>query len=129
MVLVFSIEMAEDKGPWAGELPGGEGELAGSESGLAEAVELLRSKGLNNREIVKEILKRDVNASLDELSQILSMAKTELGLIKGPISKAAKKAAEKPKVGEKGRRGGPIRAFTFFKAISAYVSPPSHFSG
>jgi hypothetical protein len=30
-----------------GELPGGEGGLAGSESGLAEAVELLRS----NREI------------------------------------------------------------------------------
>lgn len=99
--------MAEDKVPWAGELPSSEGGLPGSESGLAEAVELLRSKGLNNREIVKEILKRDINVSLDELSQILSMEKTELGLIKGPISKAAKKAAEKLKAGEKGEGGAP----------------------
>lgn len=107
MILVFLIEMAEDKGAWTGELPRDEGGLPGSESGLAEAVELLRSKGLNNREIVKEILKRDINVSLDELSQILSMEKTELGLIKGPISKAAKKAAEKLKAGEKGEGGAP----------------------
>jgi len=107
MVLVFSIEMAEDKGPWAGELPGGEGELAGSESGLAEAVELLRSKGLSNRDIVKEILKRDINVSLDELSQLLGMTKTELGMIKGPISRSAKGAAKKLKAGEKGEGGAP----------------------
>jgi hypothetical protein len=41
MVLVFLIEMAEDKEKWLGELPGGEGGLVGSESGLAEAVEPL----------------------------------------------------------------------------------------
>jgi hypothetical protein len=36
MVLVFSIEMAEDRGKWLGELPGGGGELAESESRLAD---------------------------------------------------------------------------------------------
>jgi len=41
MVLVFLIEMAENRCKWFGELPGGGGGLAGSESGLAEAVELL----------------------------------------------------------------------------------------
>jgi hypothetical protein len=46
------------------------------------------------------MLKRDINASLDELPQILPMEKTELGMIKGPISKAAKKAAEKLKAVE-----------------------------
>jgi hypothetical protein len=38
------------------------------------------------------------------------MMKTELGMIKGPLSRAAKgaaKKAEKQKAGEKGRRGGP----------------------
>jgi len=41
MVLVFLIEMAEDRGPWNGELPGRGDGLPGSESGLAEAIELL----------------------------------------------------------------------------------------
>jgi hypothetical protein len=71
--------MAEGKEPWMGDLPGGGGELADSESGLPEAVTLLRSKGLSNRDMVKEILKRDINASLDELAQLLGMMKTELG--------------------------------------------------
>lgn len=97
--------MAEDRGPWAGELPSGEGGLPGSESGLAEAVELLRSRGLSNRDVVKEILKKDINVDLDELSQLLGMTKMELGMIKGPISKSAKKAAEKLKSGEKGEGG------------------------
>jgi len=58
------------------------------------------------------MLKRDINASLADLAQLLGMTKTELGMtktelgmIKGPISKAAKKAAEKLKAGEKGRGG------------------------
>jgi hypothetical protein len=62
---------------------------------------------MSNRDIVKEILKRDITASLADLAQLLGMTKTELGMIKGPISKSAKKAAEKLKAGEKGRRGGP----------------------
>jgi hypothetical protein len=46
------------------------------------------------------MLKRDINASIDELAQLLGMMKTELGMIKGPLSKSAKKAAEKLKAGE-----------------------------
>jgi hypothetical protein len=60
------------------------------------------------------MLKIAINASPDELPQvlpmgcqILSMGKTGLRLIKRPISKAAKKAAEKLKAGEKGEGGAP----------------------
>jgi hypothetical protein len=42
----LAIEMAEGKEPWAGELPEGEGGMPGSESGLAEAVELLPVRDL-----------------------------------------------------------------------------------
>ena len=38
--------MAEDKGPWMGDLPGDEGGLPDSESGLPEAVELLPVRDL-----------------------------------------------------------------------------------
>jgi hypothetical protein len=54
------------------------------------------------------MLKRDINANLAELAQLLGMMKTELGMIKGPLSRAAKgaaKKAEKQKAGEKGEGG------------------------
>ena len=53
------------------------------------------------------MLKRDINVSLADLAQLLGMTKTELGMIRGPISKSAKKAAEKLKAGEKGIGGSP----------------------
>ena len=81
----------------------------GSESGLAEAVKLLRGKGMDPAQIAREIFIRDINVDIGELSEQLGMDRMALGRIKGPLSKTkkkeereAKEATEKEEKGEGG---------------------------
>ena len=69
------------------------------------------------------MLKRDINASLADLAQLLGMTKTELGMIRGPISKSAKKAAEKLKAGEKSIGGPPSGPLPSSRHLSARFTP------
>jgi len=77
----------------------------GTEVELEQRVKEFKDEGLQPKEIAVRILKETPNVDLDELSEILSMDKMDLGRIKGPIIRRARAAAAAAAaaVGGKGR--------------------------
>ena len=100
------MNLSGEKAPWEGELPPVEG--PGSESGIAEVFEFLRTKGMTDQQIIFEIFKRDINADVKEIQKMTGLDSMVIGRMKGTVTRTKKKEEkEKAKAGEKGEGGAP----------------------
>lgn len=100
------MDLSGEREQWPGDLP--PGSSPGSESGIAEVFELLRSKGMNDQQIILEIFRRDINADVQEIMKITGLDSMVVGRLKGTVTRTKKKEEKaKVKAGEKGEGGAP----------------------